>query len=74
MTSSFSQVIIISDIKVSFLNISRVMNVIGNRGGEVFSFFRKLFFIHPVTKLSLEVSDGLRFTNRYVFISRKEGT
>lgn len=50
------------------------MNVIGNRGGEVFSFFRKLFFIHPVTKLSIEVSDGLRFTNRYVYISRKEGT
>lgn len=41
---------------------------------EKFFFFRKLFFIHPVTKLFPEVSDGLRITNRYVYISRKEST
>lgn len=50
------------------------MNVIGNRGGEDFPSLESCFFIHPVTKLSLKVSDGLRITNRYVYISRKEST
>lgn len=50
------------------------MNVIGNRGGEDFPSLESCFFIHPVTKLSIDVSDGLRFTNRYVYISRKEST
>lgn len=50
------------------------MNVIGNRGGEDFPSLESCFFIHPVTKLFTEVRDGLRFTNRYVYISRKEST
>ncbi len=45
-----------------------------NRGGEDFPSLESCFFIHPVTKLSLKVSDGLRITNRYVYISRKEST